>query len=209
MCSRRFGLVPDCMRSQAEAGSGENARVIARGEPASYAKTIRGGRSGPSAANASTVSATALNTVGATTGAGTASRGLRMAPLEQQDAQALHFCWTASLPGDESVEAAEAEPASSACAAMSWCPPELCAGLRGCDWSADAASWATVAATPPWWFGPQETIVAATAPCAESASAISQINSVRIIFQLYRSRARPALEPRVDRAAVLLDCITQ
>lgn len=133
MCSRRFGLLPDCIRSQAEAGSGENARVIARGVPASYARTIRGGRSGPSAANASTVNATALKTAGAKTGAGTASSGLRMAPIEQQDAHALHFCWTASLPCEDSIEAAEAESAWSACAAMSWCPREICAGLRGCD----------------------------------------------------------------------------
>ena len=85
-------MLPCCMRSEGETRPGENARVSARGELASYARTIRGGRSGPSAANASTVGTTVENTVGLGAGAGKVSTVLRMAPNEQHEAQALHFC---------------------------------------------------------------------------------------------------------------------
>ena len=83
------------MRSAGGTGSGEDERVSARGGPAGYARTIRGGRSGPSAAKASTVGAKAQNTVGAKSGAGTANIVVKMAPIEQHEAQALHFCFTA------------------------------------------------------------------------------------------------------------------
>ena len=58
--------------------------------PASQTRTSRGGRSGPSVGDALTADTTVPNTVDVTTGAGTASPALRMAPTGQQDAQALH-----------------------------------------------------------------------------------------------------------------------
>ena len=70
-------------------------------------RTIRGGRSGPSAAKVSTPGTTVENTVGVKTGAGTASTELRIAPMEQQEAQALHLCWLASLTLAEAAEADE------------------------------------------------------------------------------------------------------
>jgi hypothetical protein len=119
------------MRSKGETGPGEDSRVSARGELASWARTIRGGRSGPSAANGSTLGTTAENTVGVKTGAGTASTELKIAPREQHEAQALHLCLLASLTLAEATETAEtAETAdsssdSSSTSAAAWgcsCP---------------------------------------------------------------------------------------
>ena len=92
MFSRHVGMLLGCMRSEGGTGSGEDARASARRAPAGYARTVRGGRSGPSAANASTVGTTVEKTADVTADAGTASTVLRIAPNEQQDAQALHFC---------------------------------------------------------------------------------------------------------------------
>lgn len=61
-------------------------------QAASYARTIRGGRSGPPTAKASTVGTTAANTVGVAAGAGIVATVFRIALTEQHEAQALHFC---------------------------------------------------------------------------------------------------------------------
>ncbi|MDO9074755.1 MAG: hypothetical protein Q7U73_15965 [Rubrivivax sp.] len=83
--------------------------------------TFRGGRSGPTAANASTVGTTVANTVGAGSVAGTPGIVVRMAPNEQQEAQALHFCLAAGLafamadPSSATAASADARE-SKACA---------------------------------------------------------------------------------------------
>ncbi len=61
-------MLPCCARSTAEPGPGGPSRVSARGEPAGYARTIRGGRSGPSVANTSTAGTTVTKTVAAASG---------------------------------------------------------------------------------------------------------------------------------------------
>ena len=170
------------------------ARVSAHAcKRAGYARTIRGGRSGPSAANALTVSTTVSNTVGATAGAGTAGMGLRMAPNEQQDAQALHFCCTACLPCENVAGLAKAASSSSAWLDMSWCPvaPTALPWWSAC--SADAAGAALLAVAPPWWFGPQNTMVAAAAPWAGTARTSNQTRSVRISKPIYELYSRPAV----------------
>ena len=82
---------------------------------------IRGGRSGPSAAKVSTHGATVGNAVGVKTGAGTASAALRIAPTEQQEAQALHLWVLGSLTLAAAAKLAEADKSSSAAAATPSC----------------------------------------------------------------------------------------
>jgi len=83
---------------------------------------FRGGRSGPSAANASTVGAVVMNTVGAGSVAGTTGAGPKSAPNEQQDAQALHFCWGTwpallAAKGSSTEVASETAPVCNPCTA--------------------------------------------------------------------------------------------
>lgn len=109
---------------------------------------------------------TAATRVVAGSAAGTVGSGLSMAATEQQVAQALHL-WLA--PGvlwalASCVAAGAASSAASSVATPS-CP---------CDCAV-----AAVAALP-WWLGPQNAIVAAAAPWADTASISHQINSVRI-----------------------------
>ncbi len=67
-------------------------RVSARGQPASYAGGDLGGRSGPSALNASTVGTTAAKTASVTLATGSTTGAPMMAAAEQHEAQALHLC---------------------------------------------------------------------------------------------------------------------
>lgn len=98
--------------------SGAKPRVEARAQLASYASTIRGGRSGPSVVNAPTLCTTAMNTVGLTSGVGTDSTVHRMALAEQQDAQALHLWWSAWICLAGAATLGEAKASSSDSAAM-------------------------------------------------------------------------------------------
>ena len=80
-----------------------------------------GGRSGPSAANVSTLGTTAENSVGVEAGAGTASTEFRIAPIEQHEAQAQHLFVLASMTLADVTELAEPDESSSAWAAWSRC----------------------------------------------------------------------------------------
>ena len=105
----KVGIVPCCLSSAGGTGPGEDARVNARGEPASYARTGRGGRSGPSAAKALSVGTTESNDADAAEGAAIKGMALRMAAAEQQDEHALHLCfsaWTNLAWGTPSSETA-------------------------------------------------------------------------------------------------------
>jgi len=62
----------------------------------------------------STLGTTAENTVGVKIGTGTASSELRIAPIEQHEAQALHLCLLEWLTLADATEAAEADKFSSA-----------------------------------------------------------------------------------------------
>ena len=59
---------------------------------------FEGDAKGPSEANASTVSTTAEKTVGVIADAGATGTVLRIAPQVQQNAQALHSCWSPERP---------------------------------------------------------------------------------------------------------------
>ena len=59
---------------------------------ASQARMLRGGRSGPLTANGPTLTTQSANTRVANSGLGTLGTVFRIAPAEQQDAQALHLC---------------------------------------------------------------------------------------------------------------------
>ena len=78
---------------------------------ASYTRRFRGGRSGPSTANGSTVATTEENTVDAASAAGKVGTALTSAPVEQHEPQTLHLCWTTEptlafeeAPGSEAVD---------------------------------------------------------------------------------------------------------
>lgn len=97
--------------------AGEDGRVQAHAGKAlaSQARMLRGGRSGPSTANGPTLTTQSANTRVANSGMGTLGTVFRIAPAEQQDAQALHLCEsaaTAAVASGPGPLLAEASPAS-------------------------------------------------------------------------------------------------
>ncbi len=202
------------MAQQGHASGCGRPRACARGSgPADHTCQLRGGRSGPSAANASTVKPTAANTVAAGSGAARAGTMAGRAPNVQQEAQALHFCWAVlpardlaaagSSPPFAANAAADASTGTSACSAWllarlslwPWwlCPPwSACAACCACAGAATcAAGWW---APPPWWPGPQKAMVAAARPCAGIAKTSIQTQSILTnapMAGLYRSTHWP------------------
>ena len=82
---------------------------------ASQARMFRGGRSGPSTANGSTLTTQSANTRAANSGMGTLGTVFRIALAEQQDAQALHLCPSAATAAVASAAGPLLAEASASC----------------------------------------------------------------------------------------------